>query len=273
MFINTHVQRKSALILLALAAAARAQVGLGLAPMREELKLAAGGQHSGVLTLTNDTAVKVRVTAELLDFYIDPTGNPQFGPRYEPEAEFSCRQWLSLNPMEMELDGRVSIPVRYTVRAPQNVTERSYHCAIGFTTQPTAAQTQGTGLRSAVQIVAAIYVVVGQPAINGAVKDLKLEYLPDPKQPGWRATVVLANPGLMHYRPIGDLDVLNAAGEVVETAHFVPLPVLPKRDQNFLFPLKLAGGPGQYTLRARVDLGGAEIQEATARVVAEKPKP
>ena len=58
------------------------------------------------------------------------------------------------------------------------------------------------------------------------------------------------------------------AGKVVESVKFVPLPVLPKRDQRFIFPLKLAGGPGKYTLRVRVDLGGSEILEATAVVVA-----
>jgi len=252
---------------------APAQVGLGLAPMREEMRLAAGGQHSGILTLTNDTTEKVRVVAEVLDFYIDANTSPQFGRQYAQEADYSCRQWLSLNPMEMELEGNAHLAVRYTIRAPQAATDRSYHCAIGFTTEPTAGQTKGTGLRSAVQIVAAFYVVLGQPAIDGSVKDLKLEYVPDPKQPGWKATVVLSNSGLMHFRPTGDLDVLNETGKVVETVHFVPLPVLPKRDQNFVFPLTLAGGPGTYTLRARVDLGANEIQEATARVVATKPKP
>jgi hypothetical protein len=101
---------------------------------------------------------------------------------------------------------------------------------------------------------------------------LKLEYLPNAKDPIWQAVVTINNAGLMHFRPIGDLDVLNENGVVVETAHFVPLPVLPMRDQNFLFPLKLAA-PGKYTLRARVDLGGNEIQEATALVVAAKPAP
>jgi hypothetical protein len=94
--------------------------------------------------------------------------------------------------------------------------------------------------------------------------------VPDPQAPGWRAVVVLSNSGQMHYRPSGDLEVLDESGKVVESAKFVPMPVLPKRDQNFVFPLNL-GGPGQYTLRARVDLGGAEIQEATARVTASKP--
>ncbi|MBZ5624918.1 MAG: hypothetical protein LAQ69_40380 [Acidobacteriia bacterium] len=260
-----------ALAVLAVTGTASAQVGLGLIPMREELTLAPGAPHSGILTLNNDSPGKVRVAAELLDFYIDATGTPQFGRQWAQEAEYSCRQWLAVNPMEMELEGNSQIAVRYTVRTPAAATDRSYHCAIGFSTQPTASQVKGTGLRTAVQIVAAIYVVVGKPAAEGSLKDLKLEYVPDPKQPGWRAVVVLANPSLMHYRPIGDLDVLDEGGKVVESAKFVPMPVLPKRDQRFVFPLKLAAGPGTYTLRARVDLGGSEIQEATALVVATKP--
>lgn len=259
-------------IALALPGAMRAQMGLGLSPMREDLKLAPGAAHSGVLSLANTTGQKVRVVAETLDFYLDSTTTPQFGPEYKQEADFSCRQWLVANPMEMELNGNVQIPVRYTVRVPPTATARSYHCAIGFTTQPTAKNTGAIGMRTAVQIVAAIYVVVGQPVIEGTVKDLKLEYVPDPKNPIWRAVVTINNAGLMHFRPEGDLDVLNEDGVVVETAHFVPMPVLPKRDQNFLFPLKLAAA-GKYTLRARVDLGGSEIQEATARVVATKPAP
>ena len=263
----------AALAVLALAGTASAQVGLGLVPMREELALRPGIPHSGILSLNNDSRDRVRVVAELLDFYIDPTGTPQFGRQWAQEADYSCRAWLSVNPMEMELDANSQIAVRYTVRTPSAATDRSYHCAIGFSTQPTASQVKGTGLRTAVQIVAAIYVVVGKPAAEGALKDLKLEYVPDPKDPGWRAVVVLANPSLMHYRPNGELDVLDEAGNVVESAKFVPMPVLPKRDQRFLFPLKLAGGPGKYTLRARVDLGGADIQEATALVVASKSNP
>jgi hypothetical protein len=251
---------------------ATAQVGLGLAPMREELKLSRGGQHSGTLTLTNDTTQNVRVVTDLLDFYIDAADSPQFDRQYPQEAEYSCRQWLTVNPMEMELSGSGNVVVRYTVRVPQAAADRSYHCAIGFTTEPTAAQAKATGLRSAVQIVAAIYVVVGKPAVEASLKDLKLEYVANGKQPGWRAVVVLGNSGLMYYRPAGDLEVLNASGQVVETASFVPLPVLPKRNQNFIFPLKLVND-GEYTLRARVDLGGNEIQEATAHVVAQRPKP
>ncbi|MGO4882521.1 MAG: hypothetical protein ACLP59_17060 [Bryobacteraceae bacterium] len=272
-FIHRYGPISSLIAAMALAGGASAQVGLGLAPMREELNLAPGAAHSGVLTLANSGSEPVRVVAETLDFYLDTTATPQFGRDYPQESEFSCRQWLSANPMEIELNGKAQIPVRYTVRVPAAAGGRSYHCAIGFTTVPRAGEAKAIGLRTAVQIVGAIYVVVGHPAPEGAIKDLKLEYLSDPQDSGWRAVVTIHNWSLMHFRPVGDLDVLAADGTLVESVHFVPLPVLPKRDQNFVFPLKLAAGLGHYTLRARVDLGDNEIQEATALVVATKPNP
>jgi len=279
MFTYSYIHNYSAMIVWTLALAllpaspAKAQVGLGLAPMREELNLAPGAQHTGVLSLANHTDQKVRVVTELMDFYLDSTATPQFGREYKQESEFSCRQWLAANPMEAELNGQATIQARYTVRVPPTAQPRSYHCAVSFTTQRAAEGEQAMGIRTAVQIVAAIYVVVGQPAPQGIVKALKLEYVSDAHAPGWRAMVVIANSGMMHFRPVGDLDVLNESGAVVETAHFVPIPILPQRDQNIPLPLKLAQGPGKYTLRARVDLGGSEIQEATALVVANKPTP
>ena len=271
-----------AIALLAFAGTASAQIGLGLAPMREELNLAPGAAHSSVLTLANTGGDKVRIMAEVLDFYLDSTATPQFGRAYPREAEFSCKQWLTANPMEMELNGKSQIPVRYTVRVPAAATARSYHCAIGFTTQPTPDDLKRNpiGLRTAVQIVAAIYVVVGQPALDARIQDLRMEYAGgDPSSAGWRAVVTFHNAGLMHFRPTGDLEIMDAHGAVLETVHLVPLPVLPKRDQSFVLPLKLTGVTGPYTLRARVDLGGDEIQEATAfvdpsaLVAAAKPHP
>jgi len=272
-FVDLYCRRALAVLVttgVAAAAAGPAQTGLGLAPMRVEFNLAPGAVHSATLTLANNGGQPVRVVGETLDFYVDSTATPQFGPGFPQEAEFSCRSWLLANPMELELNGGAQTPVRYTLRVPQAALPRSYHCALGFTTEPTAEEAQAVGLRTAVQIVAAIYVVVGTPAAEGSIRDLKLEYAPDPNASGWRAVVTIQNTGVMHFRPQGELAVLDESGAVVETVPFVSLPVLPKRDQNFVFPLKLRPG-GKYKLRARVDLGGAEIQEATANVVATKP--
>jgi hypothetical protein len=240
--------------------------------MRVELRMAAGQQYSGSLKLSSEAEGKVRVRAEMLDFNIDARTTPQFERELPQEASYSCKKWLSLNPMEIELEKRGALMVRYTLRLPADVPEGSYNCAAGFSTSPAAEQVMGMGMRMAVRVVAAFYVVVGSPPIRGKLKEIKLEPLPPGKESeegGWQAVVVLENSGLMFYRPSGKLEVLDAEGKTVETADLPSFPVLRQRDQRFLFPLKTHLEEGHYKLRARIDIGTGEIQEGSLEVTAE----
>ncbi len=251
---------------------ARAQLGLGLAPMRVELRMAPGQQYSGSLKLSTESEEKVRVRAEMLDFNIDAKDTPQFERELPQEAAYSCKKWLSLNPMEIELEKGGFLLVRYTLRLPADLPEGSYNCAAGFTTLPTAEQVAGMGMRMAVRAVAALYVTVGTPPIHGRLKEIKLEPLPAGKESepeGWQAVVVLENSGLMYFRPTGKLEVLDAEGKAVETADFPSLPVLRQRDQRVLFPLKTHLEAGHYKLRVRIDIGTGEIQEGSLDVSVE----
>jgi hypothetical protein len=237
--------------------------------MRVELRMAAGQQYSGSLKLSSESGEKARVRAELLDFNIDAKTTPQFERDLPQEAAYSCKKWLSLNPMEIELEKHGVLMVRYTLRLPADVPEGSYNCAGGFTTLPAAEQMTGMGMRMAVRVVAAFYVVVGSPPVHGKLKEIKLEPLPSGKESepeGWQAVVVLENSGLMFYRPTGKLEVLDAEGKVVEAVDLPPLPVLRQRDQRFLLPLKTHLEVGHYKLRARVDIGTGEIQEGSLDV-------
>jgi hypothetical protein len=254
-----------------LGGSASAQVGLGLSPMRLEFGLSPGASQSGPLTLSNESGGPVRVRAELLDFFLDDEGTPQFAPSYPTEDKNSCRTWLSVNPMETEVPQGKSLVIRYTLRVPPNAPVRSFHCAVGFTTLPVLQQLQTTGLRTAVRMVAAFYAVVGHPAIEGEVSRMTLEYVKTAGGFQWLAVVVLRNAGLNHFRPSGDFTLLDDRGVVIETAQFPALPVLPEREQRFHFPLKAELGQRKYTLRARVDLGAAEVQETTVTLVPSAP--
>ena len=255
--------------LLAMSASGFAQLGLGMAPMRVELKLAPGQQYSGALRLSNQSGNKVRIRAEALDFNYDGSGTPQFERNLPSEANFSCRRWLTLNPMEIELDGEGYLLVRYTLRLPAELAQGSYNCAAGFTTLPAADAITGMGMRTAVRIVAALYVVVGNPVTRGELKGIRLERAPT--ENGWRAVIALDNSGSVYFRPQGKLEVLDSRGKVIDTQEFLALPVLPKRTQRFLFPLKAQLEAGSYKLRVRVDVGTGEIQEGEAEVVVEPP--
>jgi hypothetical protein len=109
----THLHGYRALsagLLLVFAQALSAQVGLGLSPMRLEMKMTPGKEQSGVLTLSSDSTDRVRVRAEALDFWIDQDQTPQFETRLPSEAGFSCRDWVSVNPVETEVAPFITAP-------------------------------------------------------------------------------------------------------------------------------------------------------------------
>ena len=274
MYTHTHLHCYRALsvgLFLLLTQALSAQVGLGLSPMRLEMKLTPGLQQSGVLTLSSDSGDKVRVRAEALDFWIDQDQTPQFEPSLPSEAGFSCREWVSVNPVETEVAPLTQTNIRYTVRVPASVeSPRGYHCAIGFTTLPTDAEAGGTGIKTAVRVVSAFYVVVGNPGIEGEFKELKLVHSTAGDQPHWVGEVVVENHSLTHFRPVGELSVLDGEGKVLESVALTPLPALPKREQRYIVPFTTDLAPGTYTLRARVDFGMNVIEEGTAVVHAEQ---
>ena len=254
--------------------------------MRVELRMAPGQQRSGSLTLTNESGGKVRIRTELLDFSIDAAQTPQFERNLPQEEPYSCRSWLTVNPMETELEGK-QLSIRYSVRVPEGTGEGSYHCAAGFTALLPLQQAPAVGIQTAVRAVAAIYVVIGDPPIVGETKQVALEPVPanvhpaaatfqaksskavEPPPSRWNAVVVLQNRGRMHFRPVGQLDVLDANDRVVQSYEFTQLPVLPQREQRFVFPLTGQLPATPYRLRARVDIGTGEIQEAIALITSQ----
>src|ERR1700719_4092837 len=101
MYTITHLYSQRALgagLVLLFAQALSAQIGLGLSPMRLEMKLTPGKEQSGVLTLSSDSGDRVRVRAEALDFLIDQSQTPQFESSLPSEEAFSCRNWVSVTP-------------------------------------------------------------------------------------------------------------------------------------------------------------------------------
>jgi len=249
---------------------AQAQLGLALVPMRVEIRIAPGGQHTNSVRLSNDSASPLRVRAEALDWYIDDTMTPQFGSYYEQEQSHSCRAWLQINPREFDMEASGTERVRYTLRVPEGTPEGEYHCGAGFVTlPPLSAEDTPMGVRMAVRAVTAIYVVIGEPASAPALQDLSLRSLPNGT---WQAVALFRNEGLRHFRVHGFVEVQDANGQMLETVEYAPIPVLPQRDQAFPLPLKTVLPPGTYRLHTQADVGLAQVLEGTMQVeVAQTP--
>jgi hypothetical protein len=247
---------------------ARAELGLALAPMRVEIKMSAGGQYTDSLRLSNDSDEPSRVRAEMLDWYLDDTMTPQFSEHYAQEKGYSCRDWLQINPREMDLVAKGAFRVRYTLRVPAETPAGEYHCGAGFVTMPPVnPEVPPMGMHIAVRAVAAIYVIVGNPTSEPAMKDLSLRNTED----GWEAVALFENQGLRHYRIQGFVEVQDANGKLVARVDYPQVPVLAKRAQLFPIQLKTALKPGVYVLHSQADVGLPETLEASTRVVVEDP--
>jgi hypothetical protein len=232
--------------------------------MRVEMRVVPGAQHTDSLRLSNDSDAPVRIRSEFLDFYLDDTMTPQFADQYERERELSCKDWLQINPREMDLAPNVTFRVRYTIRVPAETPEGEYHCGAGFVTLPPINPEQpALGVTIAVRAVAALYVIVGSPVSQPALQDLSLRARPDG---AWEAVARFQNDGSRHFRIEGFLEVADEEGRVVERLEYPSIPVLPKRVQ--VFPLRLTKPlpPGSYVVRSEADVGLPEILVGTARV-------
>jgi len=253
-----------ALVTLGAAYPAAAQYGFALSPMRVELNLAPGSQHTGTLSLANDAKETARFRTEILDISIDPEAVPQFEKDIPSEAGFSCRDWVTVNPMEAEMAGGDQMAIRYTFRVPVGAPTRTYHCALGFTSLPDVKkQPSAIGIVALLRLTATFYITVGDPPPTGEVKQISIEKINAPQTSGYRAVISVENSGLTNLRGAGKVDVLNEAGQVIEAADFPPVVILPSRTQRLPVVIHPKMPEGNYTLRTRVNLGTNEIQEAT----------
>lgn len=238
-----------------------AQVGLGLSPMRIEVELRPGQAYSGALELTNELGGRMRVRGELLDFRLDETMTPQFARLLESEAPWSCRHWVTVNPMETEIESGQKALIRFTIRIPADAPERSYHCAAAFTALAPVGGAEAVGIRNTVRVVSALYARAGKSLAQGRIQALELEGVGASR----RAVLAVRNDSEFYFRPEGHVAVLGAAGEVLEKLTLPAFPVLPMRVQRFVMPLSPDTRPAR-ALRVSVDLGLGEIQEATVRL-------
>jgi hypothetical protein len=254
------------LLIPALTAGVALAQGLALSPMRTEINVVAGTQRNGALTIANDAKENSRFRVEILDVSIDREATPQFEKEIISESEFSCRQWITVNPMEAEMGAGTQMPVRYTFRVSPDTPTGTYHCALGFTAMSDARGPQaGMGIVAQVRLAATFYLTVGKPDAAGEIREMEIEKMRADDSSGYRAVISVLNSGLTNLRGAGKVEVLTETGEVREILEFPPVVIFPKRTQRLPVVLRRKLPEGTYTLRTRVNLGTGEIQEATLR--------
>ncbi len=241
----------------------KAQTGLALTPMRLEVAAPAGTQRNGVLNVGNDQPTEARFRVEILDVSIDKEAVPQFEKDIPAESLFSCKQWLTVNPMEATMAASSQMSVRYTFRVPQDAPPRTYHCALGFTSLPDArpAQNGPVGIVALVRMTTTLYITVGSPKPTGELKSITVEPLPGTKNSGHRLIFNVENAGFTNLRGAGTVTIQNEAGKTVQTTDFPTTAIYPSRTQRIPLAIDKALPDGAYSVHVRVNLGTNEIQE------------
>jgi hypothetical protein len=247
-------------------AALQAQTGFALTPMRLEVTAQPGTQRNGVLTIGNDEKAEARFRVEILDVSIDPEATPQFEKDIPAESQYSCRQWLTVNPMEAVMAPSSQMAVRYTFRVPQDAPPCTYHCALGFTSLPDAkpsAQNGPVGIVALVRMTTTLYITVGAPKPTGELKSIVVERIPGANNGGYRAIFNVENSGLTNLRGAGSVTIVDEAGKTVQTADFPTTVIYPKRTQRIPLVLDKNLPVGTYSIRVRVNIGTNEIEEGS----------
>jgi hypothetical protein len=267
--LKLHIKRRLIVSLwCTLVELASGQIGLGLSPLRISLSLKPGQSYTDSLTLNNESAFRVRVRAQLLDFKIDENQEPQFG--HFREERQSCAAFLRLSRSDFEIAEHEPTIIRYTLKLPAEANPGTYFCAVGFSTA-TIPWVGDLGMSINVRVVATFYVTVGPPRLVGTVKQLVIEKDAEGSDKE-RVVCVLANEGPYVWRPEGQVEVVRRNGQIVEKIPFKALPVLPNRSQRFLFPLSQPPITGDEVF-VMFDIGNGEELESRVAVSAAEVHP
>jgi hypothetical protein len=253
--------RLSALLFFVAAAAAMATPafaadGLDMAyqPMRADWTIVAGQIQTATVQIKNQGQTDVHLRARVMDFYVSADNTPQFVE--ESDNGYSCRSWVVLNPVEIDVDAGSVETFRYTLKAPENlpVPARTYRCALAFESMPTLADRLQKKSFNQVRLVTVVYATVGTPQ---AVPEIGT---PSLSRKDWTLSVPFSNGGETHYRLEGKVVIADEREREVQTLEMDSSPIHPGTKVDVRFPLqKLA--PGNYVMTLQVRLGNRILQK------------
>jgi hypothetical protein len=237
---------------------------LTAAPLRVDLTPPPGISHTEPIHVLNDGEGPAHMKAFVADWHFNQFDAPQYVPAGK-QPEFSCGSWVKINPTEFEVQAHSSQQIRFTIRAPQEVKEGGYHCAVVIETTPVPApRLPSSGLRTQLRFATSVYAVVGNPRPEAEFAELTARRLPPGKPEGgrpappeqrWEFQMQIANTGQTHFRVSGTLEVKDSQGKSVETFKLENQPVLPQSQRPFTFVSDRPLEPGSYKLVGTIDVG------------------
>jgi hypothetical protein len=239
--------------------------GLDLAyqPMRAEWTLMPGQIQTATVQVKNQGTTDVHLRARVMDFYVSQDNTPQFVE--QSDNGYSCRSWMVLNPVEIDVDAGSVETFRYTLKAPADLPApaRTYRCALVFESMPTLADRLQKKSFNQVRLVTVVYATVGTPQALPTIGT------PSLTRNDWTLKVPFANGGETHYRLEGKVIIADEKDKEIQSLDMDSSPIHPGTKVEINFPMKKLF-PGNYVVTLQVKVGNRILQkEALLEIPAE----
>ena len=243
----------------------RADVAIGVFPIRAEHEVQAGQTKTDGITVDNDSAENVHLRVTVADWYMTRDGSPVFVKKGK-SPEFSMSEWIVVNPAEFDLAPHGHQIIRYTFTVPKDTPTGGYHTAVMIESVPNIAPGQDAHAAYLnARIGAIIYNRVGKVTPQGTITAQQVVI--DHKNTGQVGVqITLKNSGSSHFRFKGDSKIIDKQGKVIETLPINDSVVLPQSERDIFVPVKGILPTDGFTIVSSLDIGIKELLEAETRV-------
>ena len=241
----------TALLVLAAAYPAPADLSLDVAPAKLELQVTGGTNQTVPITVRNSGNTPLHIQVTTSDFTVGTTG--EYGFARPGTNRYSLATWAQVNPREFDVPPNSFQLVRVSLNVPQHI-NGEYSGIIFFTTRPERHATRGIAF--AERVASKIYAYTASSLrIDGAVDDIAVKQTAI----GERFLVGFKNTGNAHLYLNGRIEV-RRGGETVARVPFQQQLLVERGGRRVIeayVTQKLP--PGSYTALALVDFGGPNL--------------
>jgi hypothetical protein len=230
-------------------------ISISVAPIRVEHAVAAGGNLTEAIAISNDDTSTTHIRMKIEDWSLTRDGAIDFvaaGSR-----PFSAALWIKVNPREFDLPPGQSLNVRYSLTVPKDAAPGGYRAAIVFATvpRPKPGEKQSRVMLEG-RIATILYETVGAPVPSGEITNLTFGMHPDGKP---EFLISFQNTGKVHFRTRGEIFIRDKERKEVARVPLPDVPVLPQSSRDLKATLEEKLLPGDYVAELIIDIGKKEL--------------
>jgi hypothetical protein len=239
----------TALLVLAAAYPAPADLSLDVAPAKIEEQLVPGTQQTIAITVRNTSDTPMHIQSTLTDFSVGPTGTYVFG---KPGTNrYSLAAWASLNPREFDIPPNSFQLVRMTLNVPSAISGEYSGIAFFATRPPRHA---GGGISFSERVASKVYGYASSVRFDGVVDDIAAKETGI----GERFLVGFKNNGNAHTYLNGRIEI-HKGSETVDRVAFDPMLLVERGGRRVIEAYSKKLAPGSYTALVLIDFGGPNL--------------